>query len=99
MPATPAVFYRGNLPTGNSNLASAPLAQRWVVTSLILANRSSSPVQVSLALDGIEIVSAMTVGANSSAFIDTRQVLDGGKAITGSATGAMSCHISGTVVS
>ena len=98
MAVTPVPMYRGNLPTSNTTLAAVPSGATWVITNIVLANTSSSTVQVTISLDGVAVLGGVTIPANTVAPFDIRQVLAATKTISGFATGPLGCHISGSQV-
>jgi hypothetical protein len=97
MTATPKALSRSVLTASSATLYTTPASTNTIITNIILANTTTSAVAVTLSLDGVIFIPAVSVAANSNAALDCRQVLAAGKTITGfAATGsAIGCHISG----
>lgn len=101
MAATLTPMFRGPLTTTlTTTLATVTTGKTWSVTNIVIANANASPVTVTIALDGVALLPAVTVAANTTAPFDLRQVLAATKTITGGAsTGTgVTCHISGAEV-
>ena len=74
-----------------------------VVSSIVLANAATSASTATIAIDGVTIVPAVSIPANSVVGFDMKQVIPANatpKVITGFAsTTAVSIHISGVEIS
>jgi hypothetical protein len=101
MAATPKALSRGLLAASSTTLYTVPAATTAIITNILLANTSASAVAVTLALDGVVVVPAVSCAANTTTAIDLRQVLTTTKQISGFAATAavIACHISGAEVS
>jgi hypothetical protein len=101
MTATPKALSRSVLTGSSATLYTVPALTTTIVTNIVLANTSASAVPVTLALDGVALVPAVSVAANSTTVIDVRQPLATTKLITGFAGTAsvIACHIAGSEVS
>lgn len=98
------VLYRGAAATSNTTLYTAPNTSTSVVISNIaIANTATSAATVTLNIDTVAVLSAVSVAANSTSFIDLKQVLPANnpaKTISGSASATtVNFHISGVEVS
>jgi hypothetical protein len=101
MAATPTAMFRDVLTTTTTTtLNTVTTGKTWVVTNIVVTNANSSPVTVTIALDGKALLATRTVAANDALAFDLKQVLGSTKAITGGAsTGTgVTCHISGVEV-
>lgn len=100
MTATPKALSRGLLTNSSATLYTVPALTTTIVTNIVLANTSASAVPVTLALDGVVLVPAVSVAANTTTVIDLRQPLATTKLITGFAgtTAVIACHIAGSEV-
>jgi hypothetical protein len=66
----------------------------------VATNTSASSQTFTLALNGTALATAVTVAANSSSFIDLKQVLVATNTITGGASAtSVNLHISGVQIS
>lgn len=100
MTATPKALSRGLLTGSSATLYTVPAATTTIVTNILLANTSASAVAVTIAFDGVVIVPATSVAANTTLCVDLRQPLAATKLITGFAgtTSVIACHIAGSEV-
>ena len=90
--------------TSSATLYTAPnTSSVAVVTNIVLANAATSASTATIALDGIVIIPAVSLAANSVVGFDMKQVIPAAnpaKTITGFAsTTAVSIHISGVEIS
>lgn len=97
MATTPTAFFRGAATTSTgTTLATVPASTTWIVTNIAIVNTASSSGTFTMALDGVAIATTSTVPANSTIYIDLKQVLATGKLITGGASAtSVNFHISG----
>jgi hypothetical protein len=92
-------LFRGAASTGNTTLYTVPSATTAIVTNIVVTNTASSAATFTLKLDGVDIVSAAPLAANSLATFDIKQVLDAAELIEGSASAiTVNFHISGVEV-
>ena len=83
-----------------TTLYTVPSATTTVVSNIVLSNTAGTASTFTLALDGVNLASAVSIPANSITTIDLKQVLATTKTITGGAsTTAVSIHISGVEIS
>lgn len=104
MATTTKVLYRGAAATSNTTLYTAPTTGTTVVISNIaVCNTAASSGTFTLNIDGVAIQSGASVAANTTAYIDLKQVLPANnpaKSISGSASATtINFHISGVEIS
>jgi hypothetical protein len=103
MTVTSKALARTAAATTSTTLYTAPSTTSVaVVTNIVLANTAASSSTVTVAMDGVVIVPAVSVAANSLIGFDLKQVLPANatpKVITGFAsTTAVNIHISGVEI-
>lgn len=100
MATTAKVLYRGAASTTTSTtLYTVPSATTAVVTNIVVSNSSASDQTFTMAIDGVEIHSATSISANSSIYIDLKQVIDAAGTITGGASAtSVAIHVSGAEI-
>ena len=103
MATTTKVLARTAAATSSTTLYTAPNTSTLaVVTNIVLANAATSASTATVAIDGVVIVPAVSIAANTLVGFDLKQVLPANnpaKTITGFAsTTAVSIHISGVEI-
>ena len=100
MAATATVLARTTLTTSSATLYTVPASTTAIVTNICLTNITASDATVDVELDGVELLKAVTVTANSTSVIDMKQVLVATDTITAlaSANTTITVHVSGVVV-
>lgn len=103
MTVTSKALARTAAATTSTTLYTAPnTSTTAVVTNIVLANAATSASTVTVSMDGIVLVPAVSVPANSVIGFDMKQVLPANgtpKTITGFAsTTAVTIHISGVEI-
>lgn len=103
MTVTSKALARTAAATSSATLYTAPTTTSVaVVTNIVLANAATSASTVTVAMDGVVLVPAVSVPANSLVGFDLKQVLPANatpKTITGFAsTTAVNIHISGVEI-
>jgi hypothetical protein len=103
MTVTSKALARTAAATTSTTLYTAPSTTSVaVVTNIVLANAATSISTVTIAMDGVVLVPAVSVPANSLVGFDLKQVLPANatpKVITGFAsTTAVNIHISGVEI-
>ena len=100
MANTAKALFRGAATTTlTTTLYTVPASTTAIVTNIIVTNTGSSAYTFDLALDGVKIQAGTTIAANSSIYIDCKQVLTTTKIIAGGASNtAVNFHISGVEV-
>lgn len=104
MPTVSKVFYRGAAATGNTTLYTVPNASTTsVVTNIVVANTAASAATATINIDGVAALSSVSIPANTTSFIDLKQVIPANatpKTISGSASATtVNFHISGVEIS
>jgi hypothetical protein len=105
MPVTPKVMFRGAATTTTATtLYTVPASPVYaIVTNIVVTNTAATAGTFTLGIDGIPFASATSIGANSIAVLDIKQVIPAAatpKTITGGASATtISYHISGVEVS
>ena len=104
MATTSKTLFRGAAVTSNTTLYTVPTTSTTtVVTNIGITNTAASSATATVNLDGVAVLSAVTIAANTTAFIDLKQVLDANatpKVIAGSASATtVNFHISGVEIS
>ena len=100
MATNPKLLFRGAATTNTAtNLYTTPSLTTTVVTNIVVTNTASLDATYTLTLDGIALATTVTIGGNTSAFIDLRQVLVATDTISGGASAAtVNFHISGVEI-
>jgi hypothetical protein len=103
MTVTSIALARTAAATSSTTLYTVPSTTAIaVVTNIVLANAATSASTATIALDGVVVVPAVSIPANSLVGFDLKQVLPANatpKVITGFAsTTAVSIHISGVEI-
>lgn len=99
MAVTSKVLFRGAAATTNTTLYTTPATAVAVVTNIGVTNTTTSAATASILLDDVALLSSVSIDANTSIFIDLKQVVDASDTIKGSAsTTAVNFHISGVEI-
>jgi hypothetical protein len=103
MATTTKALARTAAATSSTTLYTVPNTSTLaIVTNIVLANAATSASTATVAIDGVTIVPAVSVPANSLIGFDLKQVIPANatpKVITGFAsTTAVSIHISGVEI-
>jgi hypothetical protein len=101
MPNIPKVLFRGAATTNTATtLYTTPSSTTTVITNIVVTNTSASAQTFTMALAGTAINATTAIAANSSAYIDVKQVLATTNTITGGASAtSVNFHISGMEIS
>ena len=104
MATTTKALARTAAATSSTTLYTMPNTSTvTVVSNIVLANAATSASTATIAIDGVTIVPAVSIPANSVVGFDMKQVIPANatpKIITGFAsTSAVSIHISGVEIS
>ena len=98
MAATPALLYRGAAATSSTTLKTTTTAT--VLTDIVISNSSSSQQYVTMTVDGVNILPAVPISANTVVTIQPKTVIATSKVIAGFATStSVTFHISGVEIS
>jgi hypothetical protein len=99
MATTSKALFRGAAATSSTTLYTVPASTTTVVTNIAVANGAATAATFTLLLDDIELQKDSTVAANSTAYIDLKQVLATTKTIKGLASAiTVDFHISGVEI-
>ena len=103
MATTTKVLARTAAATSSTTLYTAPNTSTLaIITNIVLANAATSASTATVAIDGVVIVPAVSIAANTLVGFDLKQVLSANnpaKIINGFAsTTAVSIHISGVEI-
>lgn len=93
------VLARTAAATTSTTLYTTPAGSTAVVTNIAITNTTTGSVTATVNLDSVALLSSIPINANSTTFIDLKQVLAATKTITGLAsTTAVNFHISGVEI-
>lgn len=85
--------------TTSTTLYTVPAGSSAVVTNIVIANPTTAAITATVALDGVSLVPAVSIAANSVFGFDLKQVLAASKTITGFASSTSGTfHISGVEI-
>lgn len=86
--------------TSSTTLYTVPASTTAVITNIAVCNNASSAATFTILLDDIELQKDSTIAANSTAYIDLKQVLATTKTIKALASAVtVDFHISGVEIS
>ena len=96
MPAAPTLFYRGSAATSSTTLYTVPSSTTSVLTDIVVSNTSSDQQYVTMTVDGINILPAVPISANTVINLQPKTVIATTKILAGFATSTdVKFHISG----
>lgn len=103
MATTTKLMYRGAAATSDATLYTVPNSSTTsVVTNITIVNTAASSATATIKIDTVDILSAVSIAANSSSVIDLKQVIPANatpKTISGSASATtVNFHISGVEI-
>jgi hypothetical protein len=99
MAVTSKALARTAAATSSTTLYTVPAATTTVITNIVVANGATSAATFTILLDDIELQKDTSVAANSSIYIDLKQVLATTKTIKGLASATtVDFHISGVEI-
>jgi hypothetical protein len=94
------VLARAAAATSSATLYTVPSATTTVVTNIAVTNTAGSAGTFSLSLNGVALHTTTAIGANTTVYVDLKQVLAATQTITGLASATtINFHISGIEVS
>lgn len=97
---TKALFRGAATTTVGTTLYTVPSATTTVVTNIAVTNTGSSAYTFTLGLAGTSLHTTTAIAANTTVYIDCKQVLATTNTITGGASNvAVNFHISGVEIS
>ena len=83
----------------SQTLYTVPASTTTVVTNVAVTNTAASSATFTLNLNGVALFTTSAIAANSTAFIDLKQVLSATQTITGLASAVtVNFHISGVEI-
>ena len=99
MATTTKVLFRGAASTSSTTLYTVPASTTTVVSNIAVTNTAATSATFTINLDGVALQSGSSVAANTTAYIDLKQVLATTKTITGLASATtVTFHISGVEI-
>ena len=103
MATTTKVMARTAAATTNTTLYTVPNSSTTaIVTNIVATNTAASAATFTVNIDGVALLSGVSLAANSSAFFDLKQVIPANatpKTISGSASATtVNFHISGVEI-
>jgi hypothetical protein len=100
MATNPTVLFRGAATTStNTTLYTTPASTTTIVSNIAITNTAASAGTYTISLDGILLADAVTIAADTTVFIDLKQVLVATDIIAGGASAtSINFHISGVEI-
>lgn len=103
MATTTKTMARTAAATSNTTLYTVPNSSTTaIVTNIVATNTAASAATFTINIDGVALLSGVSLAANSSAFFDLKQVIPANatpKTISGSASATtVNFHISGVEI-
>lgn len=100
MATTSKALFRGAATTNTATtLYTTPAGSTAIVTNIAVTNTGTSGRTFALALGGVSLHNTTSISANSTIYIDCKQVLTASQTITGGASATdINFHISGVEV-
>jgi hypothetical protein len=96
MAANPTLFFRGAAGTSTATLYTVPSLTTSVLTDIVISNTSSNQQYVTMTVDGINILPAVPISANTVINLQPKTVMATTKILAGFATSTdVKFHISG----
>jgi hypothetical protein len=100
MATTPKVLFRGAATTSvGTTLYTCPSATTTIVSNIAVTNTASASATYTISLDSVILCDAVAIPADTTVFIDLKQVLVASDTITGGASAtSVNLHISGVEI-
>lgn len=93
-------LFRGAAATTSTTLYTVPSSTTTVITNIAVVNTAGTAGTFTLLLDDVDLHTTAAIAANSTAYIDLKQVLATTKTIKGLASATtIDFHISGVEIS
>lgn len=86
MATTPTVLYRGAAATTSTTLYTVPASTTAIVTEIIAANTAAASATFTISLNGVVIIPASSIAANTVAVFNINEVVPTGQIIAGFAS-------------
>jgi hypothetical protein len=100
MPTVTKALARTAAATSSATLYTVPSATTTVITNIAVANTAGSAGTFTLLLDDVDLHTTAAIAANTTVYIDCKQVLAAAKTIKGFASATtIDFHISGVEIS
>ena len=100
MAVTSKALARTAAATSSATLYTVPSATTAVITNIAVANTAGSAGTFTLLLDDVDLHTTTAIAANTTVYIDLKQVLETTKTIKGFASATtIDFHISGVEIS
>ena len=100
MATTTKALFRGAASTSSTLLYTVPASTTTVITNIAVANTAASAGTFTLLLDDVDLHTTTAIAANTTVYIDCKQVLATTKTIKGFASATtIDFHISGVEIS
>jgi hypothetical protein len=100
MPTTTKALARTSAATSSATLYTVPSSTTTVITNIAVANTAGSAGTFTLLLDDVDLHTTTAIAANTTVYIDCKQVLATTKTIKGFASATtIDFHISGVEIS
>ena len=100
MATTTKALFRGAASTSSATLYTVPASTTTVISNIAICNTAATAATFTILLDDIELQKDSAIAANSTAYIDLKQVLATTKTIKGLASAiTVDFHISGVEIS
>lgn len=89
-------LFRGAAATSSTTLYTVPSLTTTVVTNIAVTNTAATAATFTISLNGTALFTTSAIAANSTAFIDIKQVITAAQTITGLASAVtVNFHIAG----
>lgn len=99
MAVTSKALARTSAATSSATLYTVPSSTTTIVTNIAVCNTAATAATFTILLDDVELHKDAAIAANSTAYIDLKQVLETTKTIKGFASATtVDFHISGVEV-
>lgn len=99
MATTTKVLARTAAATTNTTLYTVPSATTAIITNIVVTNTAASAATFTVKINSIDILSGVSIAANTSAFFDVKQVVPATQVVAGSASATtVNFHISGVEI-
>lgn len=93
------VMARTAAATSSATLYTVPAGTTAVVTNIAVTNTATTAATFTIALNGVALQTSAALAANTTAYIDLKQVLSATQTITGFASAtSVNFHISGVEI-
>jgi hypothetical protein len=100
MPTVTKALARTSAATSSATLYTVPASTTAIITNIAVANTATSAATFTILLDDVDLHTTTAIAANSTIYIDLKQVLATTKTIKGFASATtVDFHISGVEIS